>query len=540
MPVCQEDRPMHLFRFRSVAAWLRPATGLFAGVAFCWLLVRPSLAAPPLEHAVQSAHKQNVLRQDEWDGIYWGAKKIGYTMARISPTTFEGKDAQLESSESTIKFTMLGAAVQQNSSQTTISDLELRPLTERVDVTSNGSTLHVEATYDYPHHKVECTIGSGASAVHKTLTIPEGASLAADTNLLTAGKKLVVGQKISFLYLEPITVELDPGKLEVTAREIVTDGAGNKINAYVVKTHLSTGDMTEWATAEGDIIKGQMDLGIMTLDVVKETKAHALDFSFTASQITNSGTTTLPLDFADATAIIPDHGIAHPRSVRSLRITVAGIPAGNLLPSDSRQKAVPDPGGAPQENGTVQFEITAETPDASDAARLPLNAPELAVYLAKAAYLDTEDPEIKAAAAQIRGNETNTVRIAVAIRDWVHAKMTPDASIAVPRSASDVFRRRKGVCRDFATLYTALARAAGVPTRLCGGIVYADGKFFYHAWAESFVGRWVAFDPTLYDPAHPIAYVDATHIKFAQGDVTKMFNVVNIVGKLHASVQEYN
>src|SRR5947209_1869987 len=82
---------------------------------------------------------------------------------------------------------------------------------------------------------------------------------------------------------------------------------------------------------------------------------------------------------------------------------------------------------------------------------------------------------------------------------------------------------RRRVCLDYATLYAALARAAGVPTRLCAGIVYAQGKFYYHAWAESYVGQWVAFDPTLYDPEQPVAYVDATHIKFAQGDVTGMF-----------------
>lgn len=117
--------------------------------------------------------------------------------------------------------------------------------------------------------------------------------------------------------------------------------------------------------------------------------------------------------------------------------------------------------------------------------------------------------------------------------------MTPDASIGVPRTSTDIFARRRGVCRDYATLYTALARAAGVPTRLCSGIVYAEGKFFYHAWAESWVGQWIAFDPTLYDPGHGVDFVDATHIKFAQGDVTSMFAVVSIVGRLQIAVEDF-
>ncbi len=80
-----------------------------------------------------------------------------------------------------------------------------------------------------------------------------------------------------------------------------------------------------------------------------------------------------------------------------------------------------------------------------------------------------------------------------------------------------------------------------MPTRLCSGIVYGDfqGKagFYYHAWAESWVGKWVAVDPTLFDPSHPVNYVDATHIKFAQGDVTQMFEMVSIVGRLKITVK---
>ncbi len=116
--------------------------------------------------------------------------------------------------------------------------------------------------------------------------------------------------------------------------------------------------------------------------------------------------------------------------------------------------------------------------------------------------------------------------------------MTPDPSIGVIRSATDVYGRRRGVCRDYATLYTAIARAAGLPTRLCAGIVYSQGRFYYHAWAESYVGKWVAFDPTLYQPSIGAEYVDATHIKFAQGDVTGMLNVVSIVGRLKIKVLE--
>jgi transglutaminase-like putative cysteine protease len=80
-------------------------------------------------------------------------------------------------------------------------------------------------------------------------------------------------------------------------------------------------------------------------------------------------------------------------------------------------------------------------------------------------------------------------------------------------SALEVLHTKKGECQAHTMLYTALARAAGIPTRMAGGIVYLEGVgFLYHAWAESDVGGWVSVDPT-FDQVG----IDATHIKLVEG-----------------------
>jgi transglutaminase-like putative cysteine protease len=135
--------------------------------------------------------------------------------------------------------------------------------------------------------------------------------------------------------------------------------------------------------------------------------------------------------------------------------------------------------------------------------------------------------------------------------------MRPETDIGVIRAASEVLTHPVGVCRDYAILFTALARAAGVPARVCGGIVYFRDGFYYHAWSEVGVQAfrrsgvqessperpnartperltWVAFDATL-----PTDFVDATHLKFAQGDPTAMFQAVRVVGQLKAEVLDY-
>src|SRR5439155_1251015 len=140
-------------------------------------------------------------------------------------------------------------------------------------------------------------------------------------------------------------------------------------------------------------------------------------------------------------------------------------------------------------------------------------------------YLEGDDPRIQKQARENVGDPTDPLEKARRIPPWVHQQMKPQINIRVIRSAPDGPQPP-----------TALARAAGVPARVCGGIIYFKGAFYYHAWGEVQPdpgAEWVPFDATL-----PTDFVDATHIKFAQGDPTAMFGAVRVVGKLKAEVLE--
>ncbi|MCL9982714.1 MAG: transglutaminase family protein [Erythrobacter sp.] len=86
----------------------------------------------------------------------------------------------------------------------------------------------------------------------------------------------------------------------------------------------------------------------------------------------------------------------------------------------------------------------------------------------------------------------------VAMRDWVagHLSYVPGSS-DTDTTAADTFRARAGVCRDYAHLMIALARAADIPARMAS--VYALGVTppDFHAVAEVFLdGGWHLIDPT--------------------------------------------
>jgi len=104
-------------------------------------------------------------------------------------------------------------------------------------------------------------------------------------------------------------------------------------------------------------------------------------------------------------------------------------------------------------------------------------------------------------------------------------------------SALDVLDQKRAECQGHAYLYAALARAAGIATRVANGLVYSPEHrgFLYHTWAESLAeGRWQAVDPTFGQPE-----ADATHIALVYGETLgDLVPLADWVGKLRATVLE--
>lgn len=90
-----------------------------------------------------------------------------------------------------------------------------------------------------------------------------------------------------------------------------------------------------------------------------------------------------------------------------------------------------------------------------------------------------------------------------AVCDFVHRHVTFGYEHArVTRTASEAYRERQGVCRDFTHLAVAFCRALNIPARYCTGYLSEVGRPEPHpagdfaAWFEAYLGgRWHTFDP---------------------------------------------
>jgi transglutaminase-like putative cysteine protease len=112
----------------------------------------------------------------------------------------------------------------------------------------------------------------------------------------------------------------------------------------------------------------------------------------------------------------------------------------------------------------------------------------------------------------------NTLAFLHLLLDRLHEDMAFDADrTQATTTAAEAYGLKRGVCQDFAHVFIAAARHAGVPARYVGGYFHrADGVVVQgagHAWAEAFVPDigWVGFDG-----ANGMCPTDA-HIRVAVG-----------------------
>ena len=135
-----------------------------------------------------------------------------------------------------------------------------------------------------------------------------------------------------------------------------------------------------------------------------------------------------------------------------------------------------------------------------------------APYLAANKHVAIDD-EIRQLAHEIVGDETNPVVAARKLYDWVlhhvdYWVKDPKNKKASPvGSTTYCLTFRTGNCTDFEALWTSLARAAGIPSRIVYGSFFkpdldgVDADQSYHCWATFYAPGlgWVPHDVAVAD-----------------------------------------
>jgi hypothetical protein len=101
------------------------------------------------------------------------------------------------------------------------------------------------------------------------------------------------------------------------------------------------------------------------------------------------------------------------------------------------------------------------------------------------------------------------------------------------QSAENFLKSLTGDYLERSIMFASYTRAAGLPTRLVGGLIYVNGYFYFHAWPEVWLDKWVPVDPTFFQfPA------DITHIPLKEGTLRDIISTVDDLKSISIEILE--
>jgi hypothetical protein len=226
-----------------------------------------------------------------------------------------------------------------------------------------------------------------------------------------------------------------------------------------------------------------------------------------------------PEDIARLSRIPFSGRIQNPRQCDYLKLRVQGIDTSAFNLGTERQKI----------SGEI-LEIQRENLSHLAPYEIPYREGRYLDYLVSTPFIQSDDPEIRSLALKILGGAKDAKTAACLLTEWVFENIEKTPLISNP-NALEILKQRKGDCNEHAVLLAALLRSAGIPARLCTGLVYLNDGFYFHAWNEAYVGEWISLDA-----AFNQAPTDATHIRLLEGDLENQMRLMRVIGRLKLEI----
>ncbi len=442
-----------------------------------------------------------------WTGIVFNGEKIGFSHLAIRPAATEPGRYEVESDASfVLRFLGIEKKVELKAHDTVAADLTL-----------------VRFAYDYSIDDSEMKISGKRSGDELVATIVTGGK---PTEQRISVKGALYPSSVIALY--PVIHGLMPGRdyafrvysgelqavAEVTQR-VVAYQASRVFHgdAFKVETRMRGQRVLTWIDDSGRPVFELASNGVMVSALEEEDKAKR----YVALAAFNKKENLIEFSI-----VRPAEPIADPRAVSAMKVALVDLSL--VPPSDAIQRCGRD-------GGEIVCQITRSGRQTADLKALQPKSR----YLGPSITVQSWDLPLRRTAQEIVAGASTTHEQIARIVHWMDANIEK-APVDV-FSALDVLEKRKAECQGQAYLYTALARAAGIPTRIVNGLVYTEqfNGFLYHSWAESVVdGRWMAVDPTFGQVT-----ADATHIKLLEGEtLADLVPIMGVVGKLKIHVLE--
>lgn len=431
---------------------------------------------------------------EDYIGLYMSGTRVGYSCSKESDEAIGGKTLKRTDSLTVFDAGLLGQAMSMRMESVTWRDGQA-PIKMHFKITSSGRSQVTEAKFEPT--KILLHIDNNGAKSERTLARPTTGMVVDDAVTALIQEGMINGRNRTFHVLDPMTGTLVENKVTVKGPTMVKV-KGQDVSAILVEISDPRAPSKLYLSNKGDFIKGEGPMGMEMLPITKEE----------ALSTTNTGPR---IDLANATAIKPVGEMGDTKTLRSLRLNIAGKDL-SRLPNDGHQEVIQRAEG---------WDVTIHPirRDASSTTTIKKAQYGREGWIKPSLNIPSDSKTFRSLSAKVIGSEQRVSAAADKIRAWVYDNMSPNAGIGVLRDASEVLKTKEGVCRDYATLTATMLRAVDIPARICAGLVYVENAFYYHAWVEFWDGaNWIGLDSTLSDGRLTVG-----HIKLSQGNVEEAF-----------------
>jgi hypothetical protein len=443
----------------------------------------------------------NKLYEENWMGAYFNGEKIGYSYRKIT----ELKNGYKIFDKLKVRLKVMG----EGKDIETITDAETDQLFRLSSFEfALKSDMNMEIKGKVKGKNLYVSIDAGGLKTRKTIFLkePPCLSLSVVPDILRKGLK--PGTKINIPVIDPATLSQEYMGTEVVEKDSIIY-MGKRQDAYKIRGVFKGVETLLWLTDKGEVLKEESTMGFL---LVKETKEDAIQPA--KPSIDLIAQVAVPLN------------IKLPSNTDYLKIKISGVDLKGLEIDGGRQTLKGD-------ILEIKKESLESIVENSPFFNKEVKRGSLDEYLKDTIFIQSKDPSIVSLAKDIVGDEKDVLKMTKLIYDWVYKNIKKVPIVSLPIS-TEVLRTGQGDCNEHTILFTALARARSIPTRIAVGLTYRDGFFYYHAWPEVYLSEWVAVDPTLGQfPA------DASHIRLLTGDIDRQLQLLTIIGKLKLEGIEY-
>lgn len=469
------------------------------------LLVRKvHFREPDAGPGLATAQSESSLNDREWKEIFLKERKVGYAVSMI--TSFD--QGYYLQDELFLQLNLMG--LERSLYVATQAQVDQAFLLKTFRTTMTSGVVRFAVSGRVEDRSLVVTTAGGGATRRQSIPLESPPMLSAGLSHLFKLRRPAVGEQYRVPVFDPSTLTQKELVLRVTEKEDLT------VNRIVYEVHRIESEVwgkriTLWVDEAGRALKEE---GFMGFTVVSSSAAKAPR----GIRAEESG------DLYEMQAVKPDRLLQNPERVVFLKLELEGV---DVFPSHAGQHR--------QRMQGKDLEITMEGLPPKGTLELPFqNLPgEVKPFLEPDFNLESDDPRMIEAAQRASKGTRDPVEAARRLLDWVYRHVDKKPVLTMP-SALEVLRTREGDCNEHAALLTALLRAAGIPARVCIGLVYTRDRFYYHAWTEAWLGTWVSMDATMNQMP-----VDATHITWTEGNLSRQGEIAGLVGDLKIKVLEY-